>query len=88
MDGTAAYAELPEPYAVALQLHDEGVSDEAIAARLGIEPEAVGPLLRLGAAKLARLLGQRDALNEEQPEPPAQRPSAAERGGTQEESSR
>lgn len=45
---------LPEPYAEALRLHDMG-QDGAIAERLGIEPEAVGPLIELAEAKLARL---------------------------------
>jgi hypothetical protein len=45
---------LPAPYAEALRLHEMG-RDDAIAGRLGIEPEAVGPLIELAEAKLARL---------------------------------
>jgi DNA-directed RNA polymerase specialized sigma24 family protein len=45
---------LPEAYATALRLRDAGCSDEMIADRLGIEPEAVAPLLRIALAKLAR----------------------------------
>jgi len=44
---------LPEAYATALRLREAGCSDEMIADRLGIEPEAVPPLLRIAAAKLA-----------------------------------
>jgi len=45
---------LPEAYATALRLRDAGCTDEMIADRLGIEPEAVAPLLRIAVAKLAR----------------------------------
>jgi DNA-directed RNA polymerase specialized sigma24 family protein len=45
---------LPEAYATALRLRDAGCTDEMIADRLGIEPEAVAPLLRIALAKLAR----------------------------------
>jgi DNA-directed RNA polymerase specialized sigma24 family protein len=44
---------LPDAYATALRLRDAGCSDEMIADRLGIEPEAVAPLLRIAIAKLA-----------------------------------
>jgi len=44
---------LPEMYATALRLRDAGCSDEMIADRLEIEPEAVAPLLRIAAAKVA-----------------------------------
>jgi DNA-directed RNA polymerase specialized sigma24 family protein len=56
MDRTAALDELPEAYATALRLRDADLSDEVIAARLGIEVEGVGPLLRLAAAKLGGIL--------------------------------
>jgi DNA-directed RNA polymerase specialized sigma24 family protein len=46
--------DLPEAYATALRLRDLGCSDEMIADRLGIEPEAVAPLLRIAVAKLTR----------------------------------
>jgi hypothetical protein len=45
---------LPEPYAETLRLLDSR-HGEAIAERLGIEPEAVGPMIELAEAKLARL---------------------------------
>ena len=45
---------LPEAYATALRLRDAGCSDEMIADRLEIEPEAVAPLLRIATAKRAR----------------------------------
>jgi hypothetical protein len=46
---------LPVTYAKAMRLREQGETDEAIAARLGIEPEAVEPLVRIGEAKLAAL---------------------------------
>ncbi|MCI0633853.1 MAG: hypothetical protein L0206_08065 [Actinobacteria bacterium] len=54
MDRECLLLRLPEPYAEALRLHDAG-RDDAIAERLGIEREAVGPLIRLAEAKLVRL---------------------------------
>lgn len=56
MDRTAAIAELPEAYAAAVRARDEALSNAEIAARLDIEFEAVEPLLRLAAAKLAAIL--------------------------------
>jgi hypothetical protein len=38
-----------------LRLRDEGVEPDAKARVLGVEPEAVGPLLELAEAKLAGL---------------------------------
>jgi hypothetical protein len=57
---TQALRRLSKPYATALRLHEQGRDDD-IATRLGIEPEAVGPLLRVAEAKLARLLEPSDA---------------------------
>lgn len=56
MNRAAAIAELPDAYATALRLADEGVDDEAIAEQMGVEVEAVGPLLRLANAKLDHAL--------------------------------
>jgi len=53
---TTALHLLPRPYALALRLRDEGLSVPRVAEVLGIEPEAVGPLLLLAEAKLATLL--------------------------------
>ena len=66
MDRDAAIAQLPEAYATAVRLVDAGVNEEQIAEQIGIELEAVGPLLRVARAKLARALaitdqGGRDA---------------------------
>lgn len=47
---------MPETYAAALRLRDAGFDDTAIATRLELEPEAVAPLLRIAAAKLAAVL--------------------------------
>jgi DNA-directed RNA polymerase specialized sigma24 family protein len=50
-----ALAGLPITYQRILAWVDEGLSVQEIAARLGIEPAAVSPMIRLGEAKLARL---------------------------------
>jgi hypothetical protein len=47
---------LPDAYAIALRLRDEGVEPDAVARVLDIEPEAVGPLLTLAEGKLAGLM--------------------------------
>jgi DNA-directed RNA polymerase specialized sigma24 family protein len=57
MDRDAALAKLPEAYATALRLREAGLSDEAIAARLEIAPEAADALLRVADAKLAAIFG-------------------------------
>ena len=46
----------PKHHAAALRLQDEGHDDKAIAVRLGLAPAAVGPLLRVAAAKLHTIL--------------------------------
>jgi DNA-directed RNA polymerase specialized sigma24 family protein len=56
MDRSTAIDRLPKAYAAALRLQDEGHDDNAIAARLGMAPTAVGPLLRVAAAKLHAIL--------------------------------
>jgi DNA-directed RNA polymerase specialized sigma24 family protein len=48
-------AQLPELHAAALRLRDRGLQDDAIAATLGIEPQAVRSLLQLAEHKLAAL---------------------------------
>jgi hypothetical protein len=50
-----AIERLPVVYQKVLAWLDEGWSGDRIAARLGIEREAVLPLIRLAEAKLARL---------------------------------
>jgi hypothetical protein len=47
---------LPAAYALALRLRAAGIDDVALADRLGIEPEAVVPLMAVADAKLAALL--------------------------------
>jgi DNA-directed RNA polymerase specialized sigma24 family protein len=49
-----AVARLPVAYQRVLACLDAGWSDEEIAAQLGIEPEAVRPLVELARSKLAR----------------------------------
>lgn len=56
MDRNTAIDRLPKAYAAALRLQDEGHDDNAIAVRLGLAPTAVGPLLRVAAAKLRAIL--------------------------------
>jgi DNA-directed RNA polymerase specialized sigma24 family protein len=51
-----ALERLPPAYADALRLRQYGETDEAIAAQLGIEREAVEPLVRVAEAKLAALV--------------------------------
>jgi hypothetical protein len=46
---------LPETYAVVLRLAEAGLDDRAIAARLELEPEGVGPQHQIAAAKIAAL---------------------------------
>ena len=58
MNRERALDELPDVYARALRLRDQGQPPHVIAAALGVPEQAVGPLLRLGEAKLARLLAQ------------------------------
>jgi hypothetical protein len=51
-----ALAELPTVHALALRLRDDGEPPERIARLLGVDPEAVGPLLEVADAKLAEVL--------------------------------
>jgi DNA-directed RNA polymerase specialized sigma24 family protein len=44
---------LPLPYATALQLRDEGMTDEAIAERLELDIDALPTFMRVAEAKLA-----------------------------------
>ncbi len=46
---------LPEPYAVALRLHEAG-RDDAIAVAVGIPPETVPAIVRIAEAKLAHII--------------------------------
>lgn len=56
MDRSTAIDRLPEAYAAALRLQDEGHDDNAIAVRLDLAPAAIGPLLRVAEAKLNSIL--------------------------------
>jgi len=56
MDRAEALHALPDTYAIALRLRDEGVQLDAVARVLDVEPEAVGPLVTLAEAKLAGLM--------------------------------
>jgi len=52
MDRTSALERLPRSYSLALRLRDAGLPDDLIIECLGIEPEALGPLLLVAEAKL------------------------------------
>ncbi len=56
MDRNQAIDQLPEAYANALRLHDQGHNNQAIGARLGLPVEAVPRVLRIATAKLRNLL--------------------------------
>jgi DNA-directed RNA polymerase specialized sigma24 family protein len=58
MDREEALRRLPPVCAEALRLAEAGLDHAAIAAALDLDPAAVGPLLEIGAAKLARLLAK------------------------------
>jgi len=64
MDLAAALDELPEVHATVLRLHRAGTDAAGIARELGIEVEAVAPLLRVAEAKLASLLAAPDPSGE------------------------
>jgi hypothetical protein len=55
MERSEAFGQLPEMYAAALDLRRAGLSDDAIARELELEPEAVAPLFRIAEEKLAAL---------------------------------
>jgi hypothetical protein len=61
MDRKAAIALLPPLHARALRLRDEGRAECEIAIQLGLDDDQVGPVLRVGEAKLAQLLADRGA---------------------------
>jgi DNA-directed RNA polymerase specialized sigma24 family protein len=59
-----AIEQLPEAYAAALRLRDDGLGPSEIARHLGIAPESVASTLELADAKLARLLSIEDPRTE------------------------
>jgi DNA-directed RNA polymerase specialized sigma24 family protein len=65
MDRAEAVGLLPEKYARALTLRDQGCDNAQIAAALGIVPEAIGTLLRLAEAKLQQLLDNPPQVDEQ-----------------------
>ena len=50
---------MPDGYLVALAAFAAGESDEAVAARIGVEPTAVRAAMRIAAAKLLAAVTQR-----------------------------
>ena len=48
----AALARLPDAYATVLRLAGEGLPDDEVATRLGVEPESLPPMLELAYRKL------------------------------------
>ena len=57
MTGRHDLDDLPETYALALRLQEEGLDEPAIGRVLDMEPASVPPLLALARAKLAGLSG-------------------------------
>ncbi len=56
VDRDEALTLLPFAYATALRLADEGVTDTVIARAVGVETEAVRPLLQVAHSKLDQLM--------------------------------
>lgn len=61
----SALEELPAVHAAVLRLHLAGTDAAGIATELDIDIDAVGPLLRVAEAKLARLLAVPDSSGED-----------------------
>jgi DNA-directed RNA polymerase specialized sigma24 family protein len=61
VDRERALDSLASVYARALRLAADGWTDDAIAADLGIDLEAVAGLLQIGGEKLARAMAEDDA---------------------------
>ena len=57
MDRDEALSQLPGLYGRALRLREQGCDRAQIAVELDVPAEAVGMLLRVAEAKLARLIG-------------------------------
>jgi DNA-directed RNA polymerase specialized sigma24 family protein len=81
MDLAAAMNELPEVHAAALRMHRAGTDEAEIAEKLGIEVEAVAPLLRVAKAKLASLLAAPDPLGKHGSPGPGQDPQPGHEPG-------
>ena len=60
VDEALALARLPDVYAAALRLQAAGADELVIAEELGMEREAVEPLLRVAVAKLDALMAEED----------------------------
>lgn len=60
MDRAEALHQLPSAYGLILRLNDLGADVALMSDCLGIELEAVGPMLEVAQGKLAALLGGRD----------------------------
>jgi len=56
VDRETALSRLPATYETALRLRNAGLDDAGVASKLQIPLEAVGPLIHLAEAKLARLI--------------------------------
>jgi hypothetical protein len=56
LERAEAIRHLPGTYSLALRLREAGLADELIAECLGVEREALEPLLALAEAKLAAIL--------------------------------
>jgi hypothetical protein len=56
VDREQALSLLPQAYAQALRLFEAGAGRQVIVEQLGVEPESVGPLLKVGRAKLVEVI--------------------------------
>lgn len=56
MDRADAVARLPVVHRAIIELLDTNTPDDEIARRLGLEPDAVGPVVTVARAKLDRLM--------------------------------
>lgn len=57
MDASTIFPVLPDRYAYALRMRDEGLGEAAIARILAIDPASVRPFLAIAEAKVAELAG-------------------------------
>jgi DNA-directed RNA polymerase specialized sigma24 family protein len=81
MDLVSALDELPEAHAAAIRMQRAGADPAAIATELGIEVEAVTPLLQVAEAKLASLLAASDPPGTRGPPSSGQQPEGDTPGG-------
>lgn len=67
VDRETALSRLPATYETALRLRNAGLDDAGVASQLQIPLEAVGPLIHLAEAKLARLIAGSEQVTRDLP---------------------